>query len=464
MLSLALIVRDEEKNLIRCLDSIQGLWDELVIVDTGSIDKTVEIAKQYTPNIYHFKWIDDFAKARNFAFSKCTQSWVMWIDADDFMQPNDIKIIREEMLKISQRSEIDYVLINYHYLVEPPTPQGTPMATQTRERIIRRSVAKWEGRIHEHIPVDFSRITEIKAAVWHLRDGEDFIKDSSRNIKILKKAIRDEPNARYYFYLGDEYSGQGKLKIAIDTYKISFNLQTNLNYKFQAAYKIGQKYKDLAALERAKTTEVISSKENRAARRRDERKTKQKYKNSEKSNLDEALDWFKKSLDYEVRYREPFLMLGEIYFQSQRYDKAAFWLDAACRIEEPDNPLICIIKNFYTYLPYDLLAQSYFHMGEYKKCIEASERLYELAPSKTYALDNIKLSRLKLREAYKRPSGTIKLNLGAGTKKEPGFISCDLFQKEGIEEVFSLDEITSVVLALSKAARSLYFCPILYAA
>ena len=72
MLSLAIIVKDEEKNLARLLDSVEGLYDELVIVDTGSTDRTVEIAKRYTQNIHHFKWVDNFSKARNFSFSKCT--------------------------------------------------------------------------------------------------------------------------------------------------------------------------------------------------------------------------------------------------------------------------------------------------------------------------------------------------------------------------------------------------------
>ena len=75
-ISLCMIVKNEEKVLARCLDSIAGLMDEIIIVDTGSTDKTKEIAGKYTDNIYDFEWIDDFAAARNFAFSKATKEYI----------------------------------------------------------------------------------------------------------------------------------------------------------------------------------------------------------------------------------------------------------------------------------------------------------------------------------------------------------------------------------------------------
>ena len=69
-ISLCMIVRDEEAVLGRCLDSVRGLMDEMILVDTGSVDRTKEIAAEYTDRVYEFTWIDDFAAARNFAFSK----------------------------------------------------------------------------------------------------------------------------------------------------------------------------------------------------------------------------------------------------------------------------------------------------------------------------------------------------------------------------------------------------------
>ena len=72
-ISLCMIVKNEEKILKRCLDSIVDLMDEIIIVDTGSLDRTKEIAKKYTNNVYDYQWKDDFADARNFSFSKATK-------------------------------------------------------------------------------------------------------------------------------------------------------------------------------------------------------------------------------------------------------------------------------------------------------------------------------------------------------------------------------------------------------
>ncbi len=69
-ISLCMIVRDEEDTIGRCLDAVEKIVDEIIIVDTGSIDRTKEIVAQYTSNIYDFPWINDFAAARNFSFSK----------------------------------------------------------------------------------------------------------------------------------------------------------------------------------------------------------------------------------------------------------------------------------------------------------------------------------------------------------------------------------------------------------
>ena len=94
MISACIITKNEEKNIVRCLNSIKDIVDEIIVVDTGSNDKTINIAEKYTNNIYHYKWSDDFAKARNFAIDKANGDYILFLDADEyFVQGCNLKEI-----------------------------------------------------------------------------------------------------------------------------------------------------------------------------------------------------------------------------------------------------------------------------------------------------------------------------------------------------------------------------------
>ena len=110
-ISLCMIVKNEERVLDRCLDSLRGLMDEIIIVDTGSTDATKEIAAKYTDQIYDFTWNDDFAAARNFSFSKANMDYIYVADADEVLDEKN----REEFAKLKQvlLPEIDIVQMYY---------------------------------------------------------------------------------------------------------------------------------------------------------------------------------------------------------------------------------------------------------------------------------------------------------------------------------------------------------------
>ena len=94
-LSLCMIVKDEEKHLARCLSSVKDVVDEIVIVDTGSTDKTIEIAESFGAKIFHFDWVNDFSAARNFALSKCSGDWILYLDADEELNRDCIEEVRK---------------------------------------------------------------------------------------------------------------------------------------------------------------------------------------------------------------------------------------------------------------------------------------------------------------------------------------------------------------------------------
>ena len=85
--SLTMIVRNEESNISNCLSSVAGLFDEIVVVDTGSKDRTREIAREFGARVFDFVWVDDFAAARNAALARATGDYAFWLDADDVIDP-----------------------------------------------------------------------------------------------------------------------------------------------------------------------------------------------------------------------------------------------------------------------------------------------------------------------------------------------------------------------------------------
>ena len=110
-ISLCMIVKNEEAVLARCLDTVADLVDEIIIVDTGSTDKTKEIAAHYTEKLYDFEWVYDFSKARNFAFSKATQEYIYSADADEVLDEENRERFR--ILKECLLPEIEIVQMKY---------------------------------------------------------------------------------------------------------------------------------------------------------------------------------------------------------------------------------------------------------------------------------------------------------------------------------------------------------------
>ncbi len=196
-LSVCLIVKDEEEVLERCLNCVSQFADEIVVIDTGSKDKTVEIAKRFTNCVHSFQWENDFSKARNFSFSKATKDYVMWLDADDIITHDNI----EKIKKLKQTSEPkDVYMLKYEIAFDEA---NNPTFTYFRERILRRSMNfKWEGFVHEVI-TPRGKIDHVDIAIQHRK-----IKSSNpkRNLKIYNQKIKEghKLNPREQFYYARE--------------------------------------------------------------------------------------------------------------------------------------------------------------------------------------------------------------------------------------------------------------------
>lgn len=173
-ISLCMIVKNEEAVLKRCLDSIADLMDEIIIVDTGSTDRTKEIAADYTSKIYDYRWANDFSAARNFSFSKATMEYIYAADADEVLdEENHMRFLR---LKQALLPEIEIVQMKYINCSEFNTVLNSQK--EYRPKLFRRlRTFTWIDPIHETVrlqPVIFDSDVEILHKPQSLHSKRDF--------------------------------------------------------------------------------------------------------------------------------------------------------------------------------------------------------------------------------------------------------------------------------------------------
>ncbi len=208
-ISLCMIVKDEEENIGRCLASVKDLVDEIIIVDTGSKDRTSDIAKEFGAKVFYLKWKDDFSLARNESIKHATYPWIMWLDADDYIKDED----KADFLKFKK------ILHMTEYMAfRMPTlsiRKGIFIKKDVNylTRIFRNLAGiKFEGKIHEQVLPSISRLKgkvgTANIPIYHTgyEDSGTLIRKKQRNKKILEKAVREEPeNPIYLTYLGRTY-------------------------------------------------------------------------------------------------------------------------------------------------------------------------------------------------------------------------------------------------------------------
>lgn len=173
-ISLCMIVKNEEAILERCLNSVADLMDEIIIVDTGSTDRTKEVATKYTDHIYDFKWQDDFSAARNFSFSKATKEYIYTADADEVLDEEN----RARFLQVKQAMlpEIEIIQMKYCNQLEHGTTYNFDI--EYRPKLYKRlREFSWIEPIHETVnltPVVYDSDIEIQHLPLNSHANRDF--------------------------------------------------------------------------------------------------------------------------------------------------------------------------------------------------------------------------------------------------------------------------------------------------
>lgn len=234
MISLCMIVKNEECTLEKCLISVEKFVDEIVIVDTGSIDKTKEIAMKYTSKVYDFEWCSDFAKARNFSIEKSTNDWVLVLDADEVVEKLDRNKIKEfcediDKVKVGRVKRINIYEDQY----------GTKKYIERVNRFFNKNYFKYKGIIHEQIvAIDKTNYNteNIEVTLNHIGYSKEVINRThkiQRNILLLENAIKQNSNDPYLHYqIGKSYFMGKNFELAKTSFEKSLSLVKSFTYEY----------------------------------------------------------------------------------------------------------------------------------------------------------------------------------------------------------------------------------------
>lgn len=323
-LSLAMIVKNEEKNLAQCLQSVRGLADEVVIVDTGSTDQTKRIAAQFTDKIFDFLWIDDFAAARNEALRYATEDWVLVLDADEVIAKEDHSAIKEA---INNWDISGYQVLTRNYTNstamtgwQPCSPADSYAQSYAgwfpslKVRLFQRKEGvQFEGRIHEMVDSSITpnggRLTVLPIPVHHYAEESKDPAKVQRYLELSRKKVAENPaNAKACFELGILYKEAGQYADAEKAFSDSLALDaSHLAPRLNLAIVQQKQQKYAAAIE---NYQIILGKENIIS---PEAHYGLGFCYFQQNQLEKALTHFQQAVKYNPSFVDAFINLGAVW-------------------------------------------------------------------------------------------------------------------------------------------------------
>jgi glycosyltransferase involved in cell wall biosynthesis len=202
--SLTMIVRDEEENLPHCLESVRGVFDEIVVVDTGSVDRTREIAREYGAKVFEFAWIDDFAAARNAALEQATGDYAFWLDGDDVVEPDQRETLIALLGRLEPRSPDAYVV---RCSCDPGADGSGGQTVVDHIRLFPlRPDVRWTYRVHEQILPALRRAgipvhwTDLIVRHTGYVDVALRARNLERDGRILSEELKDRPDEPFLLF------------------------------------------------------------------------------------------------------------------------------------------------------------------------------------------------------------------------------------------------------------------------
>ncbi|MDF2715540.1 MAG: glycosyltransferase [Paenibacillus sp.] len=325
-ISLCMIVKNEEHTLDRCLSSVADAVDEIIILDTGSTDRTKEVAGRWTSNVIDFEWNDHFAAARDASFAEATMDYILWLDADDVLLSED----NEKLCKLKQSlsTGIDAVTMRYHCDFDN---DGNVTLSVRRVRLVKRSRNyKWEGAVHEDLSIREGTFYDSDIVVTHRKP--DKTSDPDRNLRIYEKLISGS----------NELTARDMLHYAMELHQHrSYERATQFYLKFLEADHLSAENRILAYTRLADCYYYLGDRQ-------------------------KELAMTCKTFEYDVPRPEACCRIGYFFMERDQFTQAIYWYKAAIAFQ-PGNDWAVHNAVSATWLPHMQLGLCYYRLGDYER-------------------------------------------------------------------------------------------------
>ena len=324
---------DEAKLLDRCLSSVSGVFDEINITITGENKRCEQVARKHSAKVSHFKWINDFAKARNYNFKQATGEYIMWLDADDVVK--GAKNIRKVVEKMNE-DKVDCGIMNYLYDFDE---YGRCTVKHLKTRIVKKGCVEWVGRLHE----DFRELRMIEARliedveILHLTDEKRANRSAKRNTEIaLEEAKQNPDDPRSIWLVANALMGEGRKDDAKEKY-LEFIEKSGSDEERYLAY--------------LNVAEIAS---------------------------DES--YCGQAILLRPSYPNAYHKASEILYKKNKKERAIQFIEIGLQMPTPETSIIVYNPMDYDYNPLMLLMRIHFEMGHSEKAVKILDTLLKSYP------------------------------------------------------------------------------------
>lgn len=370
-LSLCMITKNEGENLRGLWQSVKHIVDEWIVVDTGSTDNTIEVAKELGAKVYeepdrfnialtkeHVSFfaqygvkaeigerVFEFGRARNFSFSKATKDFILWLDGDDLLIGSD-RLIQIMNSNLEPKKQLGLHLL-YKYELDR---YQNPIIEHYRERVLpNNGTFKWQGRIHEIIvptlETEYIRVLPEDCHVLHNSSGERKITSGERNTRSLLLDLfeqADNPDPRTLFFLAEGMKIAGKLDKSTELYEKYIKLSGWDEERCCAAVRLFQAH-------------LL------------------------KGDNHKALEWAYKAIKERPDFPMGYSAVAQAYYARDEFNNAERFAKHAINTDQPET-LVMVDDKFNRFIPLFVLAETYLHQGAIREALTFSKQAMKYEP------------------------------------------------------------------------------------